>query len=88
MNHATTQTVDAAIAAAGSKITYAGSGVTITGWLLSSEFAVLVGMLLGVAGFVVNWYYRHKLTRAEIRIMVERDKREAAEHRARMGMYE
>lgn len=73
----TSQTVDAALAAAGSKVTYAGSGVTITGWLLSSEFAVLLGMLLGLAGFVVNWYYRHK-----------RDKREAAEHRARMGMYE
>lgn len=88
MNYATTQTVDAAIAAAGSKATYAGSGVTITGWMLSSEFAVLVGMLLGVAGFVVNWYYRHKLARHEIRIMTERNERERAEHRARMGMYE
>ena len=82
------QTVDAALAAAGSKATYAGSGVTVTGWLLSSEFAVLVGMLLGLAGFIVNWYYRHKLTRAEIRIMHERNERERAEHQARMGMYE
>lgn len=85
---ATPQTIDAALSAIGSKATYAGSGVTITGWLLSSEFAVLVGMLLGVAGFVVNWYYRHKLARHEIRIMTERNERERAEHRARMGMYE
>ena len=84
----TSQTVDATLAAAGSKVTYAGSGVTITGWLLSSEFAVLVGMLLGLAGFIVNWYYRHRLTKVEIRIMQERNAREAAEHRARMGMYE
>lgn len=84
----TSQTVDAALAAAGSKVTYAGSGVTITGWLLSSEFAVLVGMLLGLAGFIVNWYYRHRLTKVEIRIMQERNAREAAEHRARMGRYE
>ncbi len=84
----TSQTVDAALAASGSKVTYAGSGVTVTGWLLSSEFAVLVGIFLGLAGFLVNWYYRHKVARAEIRIMTERNAREAAEHRARMGMYE
>ena len=59
---ATSQTVDAALAAVGSKSTYAGASVTVTGWLLSSEFAVLFGMLLGAAGFAVNWYYRHKLT--------------------------
>ncbi len=44
---ATSQPVDAALAAVGSKSTYAGASVTVTGWLLSSEFAVLVGMLLG-----------------------------------------
>lgn len=87
MSYATQQTVDAALAAAGSKATYAGSGVTITGWVLSSEFAVLVGMFLGLAGFLVNWYYRHKLTRTEIRIMNERNERERAEHQARMGGY-
>ena len=69
----TSQTVDAALAAVGSKSTYAGASVTVTGWLLSSEFAVLVGMLLGLAGFLVNWYYRHK-----------EDKRQQAEHERRM----
>ena len=62
--------------------------MTLTGWLLSSEFAVLFGMLLGMAGFLVNWYYKHKLTRAEIRLMQEKNERERAEHAARMGMYQ
>jgi hypothetical protein len=70
--HATPIT-DAAIAAAGSKATYTGAGMTISGWFLSSEFAVLVGIVIGVAGFAVNWYYRHK-----------EDARQQAEHERRM----
>lgn len=71
-----TQTLDATIAAAGSKATYTGAGMTIGGWLLSSEFAVLVGVVLGVAGFLVNWFYKHR-----------QDLRERAEHEQRMRMY-
>lgn len=68
---------DAAIAAAGSKATYTGAGMTISGWFLSSEFAVLIGMLIGVAGFAVNWYYRHK-----------EDARQQAEHERRMREFD
>lgn len=70
-------TMDASLAAAGSKATYAGSGMTLGGWLVSSEFAVLVGIVIGVAGFLVNWYYRHK---AHLR--------ERAEHLVRMRQLE
>ncbi len=84
---ATSQTVDTALAAIGSKSTYAGASVTVTGWLLSSEFAVLFGMLLGAAGFAVNWYYRHKLTSSEIRLREAQDLRASEEHAAKMEMY-
>ncbi len=84
---ATSQTVDTALAAIGSKSTYAGASVTVTGWLLSSEFAVLFGMLLGAAGFAVNWYYRHKLTNNEIRLLEAQEIREREEHAAKMEMY-
>ena len=67
-------TFDAAMATAGSKATYGGATTSIVGWMLSSEFGILVGVLLGVGGFCVNWYYRHKA-----------DKREQAEHERRMG---
>ena len=68
-----TEAVDATIAAVGSKATYTGAGMTISGWFLSSEFAVLAGIVLGVAGFTVNWYYKHK-----------QDRREQAVHDLRM----
>lgn len=85
---ATSHAIDATIAAAGSKATYTGAGMTIGGWFLSSEFAVLMGMLLGVAGLAVNWYYKHKLTMAQIRLQEEQAARERQEHAAKMGLYQ
>lgn len=67
------QTLDASMAAAGSKATYTGAGAFSVGWLLSSEFGILVGIVIGVAGLLVNLYYSRK-----------RDKREQAEHDRRM----
>jgi hypothetical protein len=68
-------TFEATMAAAGSKATYTGAGTSIMGWMLSSEFGILVGVVLGVGGFVVNWYYRAK-----------EDRRREAEHNCRMGL--
>jgi hypothetical protein len=48
---------------------------------------VLVGMLLGLAGFLVNWYYRHRLTSAEIRLREAQELREREEHAAKMELY-
>jgi heme/copper-type cytochrome/quinol oxidase subunit 2 len=66
-------TLDATIGTVASKATYTGAGMTISGWLLSSEAAILIGIVLGVAGFVVNWFYKYR-----------EDKRQQAEHEARM----
>ena len=71
------QALDTTIASAASKATYTGAGMTISGWLVSSEFAVLMGVLIGVAGFAVNWYYKHK-----------EDRRQQAEHDRRMREFE
>lgn len=32
----------------------------ILGWLVSSNAALFVGMFVGLGGFGINWYYRHK----------------------------
>ena len=64
---------ETAIAAAASKATLAGAGVTVGSWLTSSEFGVVAGILIGVIGLGVNWYFRRKT-----------DKREQLEYEARM----
>jgi hypothetical protein len=83
-DHTTTQAIEATLAAAGSKATYTGAGMTIGGWVVSSELAVLVGMMVGVCGLLVQWYYRHKLTNAEIEVLRERNERDRAAHELRM----
>ena len=84
-------TIDATLAAAGSKATYTGSGMVLSGWFFSSEFAVFVGILMGIAGFLVNWYYKHKIASAEIKFKLdelhlkqEQAERERVEHNYRM----
>ena len=80
--------LDAGSASAVSKATYLGAGVTVGGSLSMNEMVGLAGLVLTLLTFAVNWYYKHKLTRAEIQAMQAREAREAAEHRARMGLYE
>jgi hypothetical protein len=77
--------VDAVLAATGSKATYGGTATIFGGLWLSSEFAILVGMIVGVAGLMVQWYYRHKLTSAEIRMREEQNDREREAHVLRMA---
>ena len=76
--------VDVVLAATGTKATYGGSAAMIGGWWLSSEFAVLVGMIVGVTGLIVQWYYKHKLTKAEIAMKREQNEREREAHELRM----
>lgn len=80
-------TVEAIAASAASKSMYTGAGITLGGWWTSNEFLGLAGLLIATLGFATNWYYKHKLTRAEIRALEAKEAREAEEHRARMGMY-
>ena len=86
--HVASHTLDAAISAGASKATYTGVGMTLGGWFFSSEFAVLMGVVIGVAGLMVNWYYKHKLTMIEIRLQEEQAAREREAHAARMGMWQ
>lgn len=70
-------TIDATIAAAASKATQVGAGTSVISWFMSSEFGVIFGVVLGIGGLAINWYYKHK-----------EDKRREAEHQRRMGLYE
>lgn len=54
MNHDTTP--ELIISAAASKSIWAGVLSMFFGWLVSSNAEILVGMLVGVAGLLVNWY--------------------------------
>lgn len=43
-----------------SKITYTSAGGTVVAGLSLNEWAAVVGIVVTIGAFVVNWYYKHK----------------------------
>lgn len=56
---------DATAAAISSKVTYTGATAATASWLLSSEFGVLFGLLLGLLGLLTNLYFQHRRDKRE-----------------------
>lgn len=80
--------LDVGAASAASKVTYVSSGATaLGGWLSTNNLVTVGGLVIAFATFVVNWYYKQRLTEIEIRVKLEAAARDEEEHRARMGMY-
>lgn len=68
--------IDNTLATLGSNVTYTGATTTTLGWMLSSQFGIAVGVLIGVLGFALNFYYSRK-----------RDQREQEAHAALMRFH-
>lgn len=79
------EAIEVGVATVASKSTYAGAGASFLGWLLSSEFTVIFGIVVALAGLGVNWYYKAKADRrtaaADAR---EADAQARADERARL----
>jgi len=74
-------TVDATLAAVGSKVTWTGAGAAVAGFFTSSGFGVLIGAIIGVVGLFIQWHYRRKQDRRE----EAADRRAQVEHERRMA---
>lgn len=59
------QATEAAAAAVAHNVTKAGAGTVILGWLTLNDFALLIGVIVTLAGFGVNLYYKRKADRRE-----------------------
>lgn len=66
---------EAAAAAGATKAMYGGAGAGIGGFVMSNELLGVLGLLIALAGFAVNFYYRRK-----------QDQREDREHQRRMRL--
>jgi cytochrome c biogenesis factor len=66
-------TIDAAISAVGSKVTYAGSAGSVLSWMTSNEGGVAIGVLVAVIGLAVNVFFKWR-----------EDRRQQEEHEERM----
>lgn len=50
----------AASAALASKATNVGAATAVGAGFLANNWIGLAGLLIGLAGFLVNWYYKHQ----------------------------
>lgn len=53
-------TLDAASIAVSNKMTLGGAAGTIAGWATSSAFGVWAGIVIGLAGLALNFYFKRR----------------------------
>ena len=75
---------DAAATAAASKATYTGATAATLGWVASSEFSVIAGLLIAALGLLTNLYFQFRRDRREAYEQLRREQREEREHQRRM----
>jgi len=76
------EAIEAAASAVASKSTYGGAATSVLGWLLSSEFTVVMGIVVAVAGLAVNWYYKAKADKRAEKLFTARLERIKSGHRS------
>jgi hypothetical protein len=52
-----------AVAAAGSKMTFGGAGTAVFFGITAEFWGVICGLIVGLAGLGINWYYKAKAHR-------------------------
>jgi len=52
-----------AVAAVGSKMTYGGAGTAVFFGLTAEFWGVICGLIVGIAGLLINQYYKRKADR-------------------------
>ena len=79
------EAVEAAIATASTKARYGTAGVMgLAGWLTSDIVFGLIGVVIGLATWAVNAYYRRKEDRRNAEYRQRAEAREEREHKLRM----
>lgn len=55
-----------AVASVAYKATWTGAAATILGAMSDTRIVAATGLVLGIAGFILNWFYRHKEYRLRV----------------------
>lgn len=54
-------------ATVGSTIQFSGATGSIVAGLALSEIGVIVGIVVAICGFFINWYYKHKSYKLQVK---------------------
>lgn len=78
------QMVETVAASVASKTTYVGAGGSLLAWAASIDWLAVLGVLVALAGFVLNGYFQFKRNRREELESILRMQREQEEHNIKM----
>jgi hypothetical protein len=81
MNPTHSSAFEIAASGAANKATWAGSAVTVLSGVSSSDIGVWAGILIGVGGLAISWYFKY---RADVRYQ-EANARYVEAHQAYMN---
>jgi len=57
------ETIESAAANVASKATFTGAGASIVGYASEVDWGFWAGVVIGLAGLVVNWYFKRRSDR-------------------------
>lgn len=84
------EAVDVVVTAKGLGSTLTGSGLAIYGGLTANEWALVIGVIVGVGGLCVQiWdkYHAHTERKERMRALRARERHERERHKAAMAEY-
>lgn len=56
----TREQIEQVVTSVSDKVTLGGAGTGVLGWATDNNTLGLIGVLIALGGFLVNWYYKHK----------------------------
>lgn len=83
-----TNEMESAASTAASATSYTGAGVSVIGGLMLNEVAMIVGMVVGVVGLLVNVYFKHRMLHATEAALAEQRVHAREIHAAKMRQYD
>lgn len=65
-----------------------GASASVYGWLTSSEAIAVIGILITVLGFIVNWFFQRRRDKREVEVAEFRRQMELAEEARRVELHQ
>ena len=77
----TTTAVEVVSSAAAPKVMYGGAAGSVIGWAAQIDWIAVIGVVIGLSGFIINSYFQYKKSKREelesiLRMQREQDKHE------------
>ena len=71
----------------GSGISWGGAGIGLLGLVNEVEWVTMIGLVVAIGGFVINFYFSYKKDHREERLSLMKEVRDQEEHELKKQVY-